>query len=141
MLRSLFGPISSFKASPRVGRDSTGGSASARTLALVIGAGRSASAAASDETDRMLGVVSAEAVKFRHCYASSLDRSPSCETRNESIESARNVCGVEEIDPRKAIMKSATPEQQASIASLTKGVLEALRLPAEAAMDEHANRR
>jgi hypothetical protein len=74
MLFSLFGPISSFTASRRMAGVFVGGSASARTfiavMLVVIGAGHSVYAASSDDVDRMLGAVSAQAVKTkRHTTA------------------------------------------------------------------------
>jgi hypothetical protein len=144
MLDSLFGPISSFKASRLVAGVLVSGSASARTFTAVmlvtLGAGNSVCAASSDDVDRMLGAVSAQAVKLRKCYESSLDlgRTLSCETRSEIIKSAERRCRIEEADLRTAIIKFATPEQQASIASLTAGVLDAVRRPVEAAISDYA---
>jgi hypothetical protein len=143
---SLFNPISSFKASRRIAGVFAGGSASARTSAAVMlavfGVGNSMCAASSDDVDRMLGAVSALAVKLRKCYESRLDfdRALSCKTRSEIIKSAESSCWFAETDLRKAIMKSATPEQQASIASLTAGVLDAVRRPVEDTISDDAHR-
>jgi hypothetical protein len=120
------------------------GSARARTFTAVLllagGAGNSVCAASSDDVDRMLGAVSAEAVKLRKCYESSLDLYPtlSCETRSETIKSAESRCRVEETDLRKAIIQSATLEQRASIASLTAAVLDDVRRRAEAMISDDA---
>ena len=143
---SLFDNISSFKASRRIAGVFAGGSARARTSAAVMlavfGAGNSMCAASSDDVDRMLGAVSAQAVKLRKCYESRLDfdRTLSCKTRSEIIKSAESSCWFAETDLRKAIMKSATPEQQASIASLTAGVLDAVRRPVEDTISDDAHR-
>jgi hypothetical protein len=143
---SLFDPISSFKASRRIAGVFGGGSASARTYAAVMlavfGAGHSVCAASSDDVDRMLGAVSAQAVKLRKCYESRLDfdRTLSCKTRSQIIKSAESSCRFAETDLRKAIMKSATPEQLASIASLTAGVLDAVRRPIEDTISDDAHR-
>ena len=145
-MRSSFNPISSLKALRRVAGIFVNGSAGARTLTaimlVVAGAGHSASAASSDDVDRMLGAVSTQAVKLRKCYENKLDfdRALSCKTRREIIESAERSCWVAETDLRKAIMKSATPEQLASIASLTAAVLDAVRRPVEAGISEDAHR-
>jgi hypothetical protein len=120
------------------------GSARARTFTAVLllagGAGNSVCAASSDDVDRMLGAVSAEAVKLRKCYESSLDLYPtlSCGTRSETIKSAESRCRVEETDLRKAIIQSATLEQRASIASLTAAVLDDVRRRAEAMISDDA---
>jgi hypothetical protein len=146
MLCSLFEPISSLKAPRRMAGIAMSRSASARTLTAIlliaVGAGHSARAASSDDVDRMLGAVSAQAVKLRKCYENKLDfdRALSCKTRNQIIESAERSCRVAETDLRKAIMKLATPEQLPSIASLTAGVLDAVRLPVEAEISEDAHR-
>jgi hypothetical protein len=146
MLCSLFGPISCFKALRRMAGVFVRGSASARTwtaiMLVVAGAGHSVCAASSDDVDRMLGAVSAQAVKLRKCYENRLDfdRALSCKTRREIIESAEMSCRVAETDLRKAIMKSATPEQLASIASLTAAVLDAVRRPVEAVISDDAHR-
>lgn len=146
MLCSLFGPISSFKASRRMAGVFANGPASARIFAtvmlVVVGAGNSACAASSDDVDRMLGAVPAQAVKLRNCYERNLDldRTLSCKTRSEIIKSAERSCWVEETDLRTAIIKTATPEQRASIASLTAGVLDAVRRPAEATISDDASR-
>jgi hypothetical protein len=146
MLRGLFGPISSFKAPRRMAGVLLSGSASARTfmavMLVVAGAGYSACAASSDDVDRMLGAVSAQAVKLRSCYENRLDfdRALSCKTRSQIIESAERSCWAAETDLRSAITKSATPGQQASIASLTAAVLDAVRRPVEAVISDDAHR-
>jgi hypothetical protein len=146
MLCSLFGPISSFQAPRRMTGILVSGSASARTFAAVmliaVGAGHSACATSSDNIDRMLGVVSAQAVKLRKCYENKLDfdRALSCKTRGEIIESAKRGCWASETDLRKAIIKSVAPEQQASIASLTAGVLDAVRRPVEDTISDDVHR-
>ena len=122
------------------------GAGSARIFAAVmlvmVGAGHSVCAASSDDVDRMLGAVSAQAVKLRKCYENKLDfdRALSCKTRSEIIESAERSCWAAETGLRKAIIKSATPEQRASIASLTAAVLDAVRRPVEATISEDAHR-
>jgi hypothetical protein len=90
----------------------------------------------------MLGVVSAQAVKLRKCYENKLDfdRALSCKTRGEIIESAKRGCWASETDLRKAIIKSVAPEQQASIASLTAGVLDAVRRPVEDTISDDVHR-
>ena len=144
MLHSWFGPISSFTASRRMAGVFVGGSASARkfvaVMLVVIGAGHSVYAASSDDVDRMLGAVSAQAVKLRKCYERSLDldRALSCKTRSELIKSAERSCWVEESELGKAITKSAILDQRASIASLTAGVLDAVRRPVEATISDDA---
>jgi len=146
MLYSLFGPISSFKAPRRMAGVFVGSSASTPTfmavMLVMVGAGNSVCAASSDDVNRILGAVSAQAVKLRKCYQSSLDldRTLSCETRTEIIESAEKRCRVEEADLRRAIIKSATAEQRTSIASLTAGVLDAVRGPVEATISDDADR-
>jgi hypothetical protein len=145
MLCSLFGPISSFKASWHIAGLFVNGSAGVRTLTAAIlalvGAGSSVCAASSDDVDRMLGAVSAQAVKLRKCYETrlDLDRALSCKTRSEIIESAERSCWVEETDLRTAIIKSAIPDRQASIASLTARVLDAVRRPVEATISDDAH--
>jgi hypothetical protein len=146
MPHSLFDKISSFKASRRFAGVFAGGSARARISAAVMlavfGAGNSMCAASSDDVDRMLGAVSTQAVKLRICYERRLDfdRALSCKTRSEIIKSAESGCWFAETDLRKAIMKSATPEQLASIASLTAGVLDAVRRPVEDTVSDDAHR-
>jgi hypothetical protein len=146
MLCSSFSPISCFKVRWHMASVLGRGSASARTLTAIlliaVGAGHSACAASSDDVDRMLGAVSAQAVKLRKCYENKLDfdRALSCKTRNQIIESAERSCRVAETELRKAIMKLATPEQLPSIASLTAGVLDAVRHPVEAMISEDAHR-
>ena len=144
MLCCLFGPLSSFKASWHIAGLFVSGSAGVRTLTaailVLVGAGSSVCAASSDDVDRMLGAVSAQAVKLRKCYETrlDLDRALSCKTRNEIIESAERSCWVEETDLRTAIIKSA-PDRQASIASMTARVLDAVRRPVEATMTDDAH--
>jgi hypothetical protein len=143
---SSFNPISSFQAPWRLASVFVRGAASARTLTaimlVVAGTGHSVSAASSDDVDRMLGAVSTQAVKLRKCYENKLDfdRALSCKTRNEIIASAEKGCWVAETDLRNAIIKSATPAQRTSIASLTAAVLDAVRGPVEAVIGEDAHR-
>jgi hypothetical protein len=143
---SPFSPISSLQAPRRMAGVVVSGAASVRALTAVMlvvaGAGHSVSAASSDDVDRMLGAVSAQAVKLRKCYENKLDfdRTLSCKTRNEIIASAERGCWAAETDLRIAIMKSAAPAQRASIASLTAAVLDAVRGPVEAAISEDAHR-
>jgi hypothetical protein len=135
MLHHLFGPISSSNTSRR----SAGAFA---VMLVVVGSSHPARAASSDDVDRLIGAVSAQAVKLRKCYENRLDFdwTLSCKTRGEIIESAKRGCWAAETDLRTAIIKSAKPEQRASIASLTAGVLDAVRRRLEATISDNARR-
>jgi hypothetical protein len=67
-----------------------------------------------------------------------MDRALSCKTRSELIKSAERSCWAEESELGKAITKSAILDQRASIASLTAGVLDAVRRPVEATISDDA---